>query len=104
MTKTENRKPTWEDGSEVVSPVIDKLEEGFHERVREVFDADSDGDYPVQIIVIDRTKHGSFHFIPSRNDVGKDELMDELDNALTNLAIATEEVNRCRRLMRFFNE
>lgn len=83
---------------------IDKLYEKFGKLAKEIFGIDSDGDLPLDICLIDRTRYGRMHFRPIPYDhkvVTDEEHKDVLGALICNLAIASEEINRWHRCLEY---
>jgi hypothetical protein len=93
----------------VDSPFLDrdKLNE-FHEEIsklaREKFGQDCDGDVPVDIVVVDRTRYERMHYfhIPYDSKISTPEEWDDRLRAIvTNLEMATSDMNRWHRCLEF---
>ena len=77
---------------------IDALWDDITEVLDKHFDRDSDGDYPVNIHLVDRTEYGPLHYQPVPYDHKDTPIEQCLELALLNLHIAMEEFNRLTRV------
>jgi len=80
----------------------------FYDKVRamavEMFGEDSDGDIPLDINVVDRTRYSRLHFLPIPYDdkvKGPSELAELIRRLLINLKVASDEVDRFFRCLEF---
>jgi regulator of replication initiation timing len=68
------------------------------------FGVDCDGDLPVDIRIIDRTRYERSHYlhVPYKDSADTSEEHEAvLDALMTNLSISTEDINRWHRIRRF---
>lgn len=84
--------------------MLDTFDCKVRELAANTFDMDSDGDIPVDIRVIDRTRYERCHYfyIPYEGNADNPaEHESVLDSLMSNLAISTEAINRWHRVRRF---
>ncbi len=100
-----HNEPPWTDkqaGPYLDRDKIDKLYEEFGKLAKKLFGVDEDGDLPLDIRLIDRTRYGRMHFRPIPYDhkvVTDAERKDVLGALMCNLAIASEEITRWHRCL-----
>lgn len=82
---------------------LDKFIDDTHERACAKFGVDADGDCPVNVLVIDRTKYEPMHYSPVPYEhlakTNEDMLVIE-DRLLRNLETAMSQLLRFRRLQK----
>ena len=99
--------PPWTDkqnGPYLDRDKIDKLYERFSRLANEEFGLDSDGDLPLDISLIDRTRYERLFFrpIPYDHKIVTDAEHDSVLNALMcNLGIASEQISRWHRCLKY---
>lgn len=109
MTKKKVAKVGWYDGVEMPLGELQKAIE--REVLRPRLTKDEDGDWPVDVILVDRTRCRELHYLPLPythdrsaepvvlREAGMAALEESLDVAERNLGVAVEEFRRVRREM-----
>ena len=81
---------------------VPDLQEIIHDIVKVKCEPAPDGDYPINFIVIDRTKFEPMHFTPVEynHSTEKEKRQKILDRHLFNLSIAMKRVETAMRLLK----